>query len=533
MKIVDSDYLIIGSGLAGLVSALKLADTGKVLIVTKLKMKESNTANAQGGIACVITPEDSFDKHIADTLDAGDGLCDESVVEKIVTSGPERIKELEDYGIRFEQREYPFTGEYDLGKEGGHSKRRVLHSGDITGQEMEDELIFNVLHNKNIQVIENAMAIDLITTGWLGKSGINRCIGAYILDRVNGTIFAARASNVIMASGGCGKVYLYTSNPDVATGDGIAIAWRAGVPIRNMEFIQFHPTCLYHPKAKSFLISEAVRGEGGYLVDFNGRRFMEDYDDRKELAPRDIVARAIDREMKATGAKSVFLDITHKPSGFVLKRFPNIYANCLKFGIDMEKDLIPVVPAAHYCCGGIKADIDGTTELPGFYACGEVASTGLHGANRLASNSLLEAVVCAHFMTEKLKSETMADDYNKFNIPDWEYGDAVTSDEEVVVEHNWNELRTSMWDYVGIVRTNNRLQRALRRITNLEHEIREYYLDYLVTADTLELRNIVAVANIIVRSAMKRKESRGLHYTLDYPDKYKHLEDTIICDKNF
>jgi len=533
MKIIDSDYLIIGSGLAGLVSALKLADKGKVLVVTKLKMNESNTANAQGGIACVINPEDSFDKHIADTLDAGAGLCDESVVEKIVTSGPERIKELEDYGIRFAQREHPFAGEYDLGKEGGHSKRRVLHSGDITGQEIQEELIANVLKNKNIQVIENAMAIDLITTGWLGVSGTNRCVGAYVLDRVKGTIFAVRAPNVVIASGGCGKVYLYTSNPDVATGDGIAIAWRAGVPIRNMEFVQFHPTCLFHPDAKSFLISEAVRGEGGLLVDAKGRRFMEDYDDRKELSPRDIVARAIDREMKVTGAQSVFLDMTHKPSGFVLKRFPNIYATCMKFGIDMEKDLIPVVPAAHYCCGGIKADVDGSTDLPGLYACGEVASTGLHGANRLASNSLLEAVVCAHLMTEKLKSEPMADDYKKFKIPDWEYGDAVTSDEKIVVEHNWNEVRTSMWDYVGIVRTNNRLERALRRITNLEHEIREYYLDYLITADTLELRNIVAVANIIVRSAMKRKESRGLHYTLDYPDKHEHLEDTIICDKDF
>ena len=533
MKTIDSDYLIIGSGLAGLVSALKLADKGKVLIVTKLTMSDSNTANAQGGIACVITPEDSFDKHIEDTLDAGAGLCDENVVERIITSGPERIKELEDYGIRFAQREDPFKGEYDLGKEGGHSKRRVLHSGDITGMEMQDELIANVLNNPNIKVLENSMAIDLITTGWLGEAGDNRCVGAYILNRMSGEIFAARSPNVVIASGGCGKVYLYTSNPDVATGDGIAIAWRAGVPIRNMEFVQFHPTCLYHPDAKSFLISEAVRGEGGILVDENGERFMKRYDDRKDLSPRDIVARAIDREMKITGAQSVYLDMTHKPNSFVLKRFPNIYANCMKFGIDMEKDLIPVVPAAHYCCGGIKVDIDGTTELTGLYACGEVASTGLHGANRLASNSLLEAVVCAHFMTDKIKSAPMAKDYKKLSIPDWEYGDAVTSDEEIVIEHNWNEVRTSMWDYVGIVRSNNRLERALRRITNLEHEIREYYLDYLVTADTLELRNIVAVASIIIRSAMMRKESRGLHYTLDYPDKYDILRDTIICDKEF
>jgi L-aspartate oxidase len=375
------------------------------------------------------------------------------------------------------------------------------------------------------------MVIDLVTTGWLGLSGENRCVGAYLLDRISGEILAVRTRCLILATGGGGKVYLYTSNPDIATGDGMAIAWRAGVPIRNMEFIQFHPTCLYHPDAKSFLISEAVRGEGARLVDGAGKPFMQRYDERGELAPRDVVARAIDSEMKATGAGCVYLDISHKPAAFLRERFPNIHAACLRFGIDITRDLIPVVPAAHYFCGGIEAGVDGRTALPGLYACGEVACTGLHGANRLASNSLLEAVVCAREMAAGIAAAADAVPRDGVAIPDWQSGHAVHSDEAIVVEHNWNEVRTCMWDYVGIVRTDKRLERAARRIRNLRQEIRQYYLDYLVTADVLELRNIAAAGELIVRSAALRKESRGLHYTLDHPGLLPGpAQDTVIAD---
>jgi len=375
------------------------------------------------------------------------------------------------------------------------------------------------------------MVIDLVTTGWLGMNGDNRCVGAYVLDRVSGDILAVRAPVTVLATGGGGKVYLYTSNPDIATGDGVALAWRAGVPIKNMEFIQFHPTCLYHPEAKSFLISEAVRGEGGLLVDSAGKRFMDRYDERAELAPRDIVARAIDREMKISGAECAYLDIRHKPEEFLRERFPNIFATCLDYGVNMANDLVPVVPAAHYFCGGIEAGVNGVTALPGLYACGEVACTGLHGANRLASNSLLEAVVCASEMAAAIVKEPAVPCSN-VQVPDWEYGDAVPSDEEIVVEHNWNEVRTCMWDYVGIVRTDKRLDRAMRRIRNLRREIRQYYLDYLVIPDILELRNIAAVAELIVRSAQMRKESRGLHYTLDHPEPSagKPAQNTVIAD---
>ncbi|MFZ4395955.1 MAG: L-aspartate oxidase [Kiritimatiellia bacterium] len=527
MRIETCDFLVAGSGIAGLMSALHLAPHGRVLLATKKESADSNTNHAQGGIACVMEPGDSFEMHVADTLDAGAGLCDEAVVRRIVSHAPARIAELEKLGVHFAARPDGQPG-YDLGREGGHSQRRVLHSGDITGQQIESALLQAVQSHPNIRLVEHALLIDLITTHWLRRPGDNRCVGAYLLDRRTGEIFAARAAWTILATGGCGKVYLYTSNPDIATGDGVAVAWRAGAAVANMEFIQFHPTCLYHPKAKNFLISEAVRGEGAELVDRDGKPFMASYDARGSLAPRDIVARAIDSEMKRHAAPYCCLDIRHKPKTFLQTRFPNIYATCLKFGIDMATDLIPVVPAAHYCCGGVQAGVDGVTTLPGLLAVGEVACTGLHGANRLASNSLLEALVCAHAMAERLVGRPRPPVVDQAKIPDWEYGDAVASDEQVVVSHNWNEVRTNMWDYVGIVRTDKRLERALRRIRMLREEIRQYYFDYLVTADMLELRNIADASELIVRSAMRRHESRGLHYTLDFPGKLPQARDTIL-----
>ena len=537
VKTLDTDYFVIGSGIAGLMSALGLARHGRVLVVTKKDRAESNTNHAQGGIACVVASDDDLESHVTDTLGAGAGLCDEQVVRRIVAAAPARVAELAGLGVEF-ARDESGSG-YDLGREGGHSHRRVLHAGDVTGREIEGALLRKAHREPNISVMEHCMVIDLVTTGWLGDAGAggeggdgNRCVGAYVLEGNTGEIMAVRAPYVIMASGGGGKVYLYTSNPDIATGDGVAAAWRAGVPIKNMEFIQFHPTCLYHPEAKSFLISEAVRGEGAELVDADGNKFMDRYDSRGALAPRDIVARAIDNEMKAAGAPCVYLDIRHRSEDFLKRRFPTIYDRCMKFGFDMARDTVPVVPAAHYFCGGISAGIDGETALPGLFACGEVACTGLHGANRLASNSLLEAVVCAHEMVEKMGAMPPPDSYARPRIPDWESGDAVPSDETIVVEHNWNEVRTCMWDYVGIVRTDKRLERAARRIANLRREIREYYLDYLVTPDILELRNIAAVGELIVRSALLRKESRGLHYTLDYPERDEEKRvDTVIADE--
>ena len=533
MKTLDCDYLIIGSGIAGLISALHLCRKGRVLIVTKKDRAESNTNYAQGGIACVMDSEDSFEAHIADTLDAGAGLCHEDVVRTIVSDGPDRIAELEQWGVAFAE-EQGGGHRYDLGKEGGHSQRRVLHAGDITGRQVEQALLRRVKASRNVRVLEHCQAIDLVTTGWMGMPGPNRSLGSYVLDQKSGAIFAVRAPFTILATGGGGKVYLYTSNPDIATGDGVAIAWRAGVPIMNMEFIQFHPTCLYHRQAKSFLISEAVRGEGAVLVDASGKPFMERYDARGSLAPRDIVARAIDCEIKGSGHPCVYLDIRQRSRRFLKARFPNIYDRCLSYGIDMAKDLIPVVPAAHYFCGGVEAGIDGATALPGLFACGEVACTGLHGANRLASNSLLEALVCSVRMSDTiLRAASAVKAPARPRIPAWESGDAVPSDEAIVVEHNWNEVRTCMWDYVGIVRSDKRLERAARRIHNLRQEIRQYYEDYLVTSDILELRNIAAVGELIIRSAMMRKESRGLHYTLDHPlrDDKHWRHDTVIVDK--
>lgn len=510
-------------------SALHLSDHGRVLVVTKKDPSESNTNYAQGGIAAVMTSEDSFQQHADDTLTAGGGLCHADVVQEIITDGPKAIADLLAMGLSFTERAQE-EGGYDLGREGGHTKRRILHAGDITGREMERVLLERAQATPSLDLIPGCMVIDLITTGWLGAQGENRSVGAYVQMRETGEIAAIRAPYVILATGGGGKVYLYTSNPDVATGDGIAIAWRAGIPIVNMEFIQFHPTCLYHPEAKSFLISEAVRGEGGKLVNAAGEAFMKRYDPRGSLAPRDVVARAIDSEMKATGDACVYLDITNKSRAFLEERFPNITAACRRFGFNMATAPVPVVPAAHYFCGGVQADVDGTTALPGVYVVGETACTGLHGANRLASNSLLEAVVCARRMTDRLLAQKPPDEHAVVDIPDWEYGEAVPSDEAIVVEHNWNEVRTCMWDYVGIVRTDRRLERASHRIRNLRREIREYYLDYLVTHDILELRNIAAVAELIVRSAQQRRESRGLHYTLDYPNTAATPTDTLIAD---
>jgi len=530
MRTETCDYLVVGSGIAGLMSALHLAAHGRVLLVTKKESAESNTNYAQGGIACVIEAGDSFEQHVADTLDAGAGLCEEAVVRRIVRDAPARIAELEALGVAFSTRQNGTPG-YDLGREGGHSQRRILHAGDITGQRVEAALLHAVQNHRNIRVLEQTLVIDLITTRWLHRPGANRCVGAYVLNRSSGEIFAVRAPATVLATGGCGKVYLYTCNPDIATGDGVALAWRAGTEVANMEFIQFHPTCLYHPKARRFLISEAVRGEGAELVDAAGRPFMQAYDPRGSLAPRDIVARAIDAEMKRHAAPYCCLDIRHKSRAFLQKRFPNIYAACLRYGIDMARDLIPVVPAAHYCCGGVRASVEGVTSLPGLLAVGEVACTGLHGANRLASNSLLEAVVCAHAMAERLVDQPVPAALDRVQIPDWESGTAVPSDEQVVVTHNWNEVRTCMWDYVGIVRTEKRLERARRRIRMLRREIQQYYFDYLVTADTLELRNLTDVAELIVRSAMRRRESRGLHYTLDFPGKQPRPRDTVLPGK--
>ena len=512
------DYLVLGSGIAGLSFALKVAPRGRVAIVTKKDRAESNTNYAQGGIAAVTSKEDSFDLHVRDTLAAGAGLCKENVVRTIVQEGPARIAELIELGMKFSERDAPSEDggkELDLGREGGHSKRRILHAKDVTGREIEHALLAAAAQQPNIQIFENHLAIDLITSQKLGYVGENRCLGAYVFDKKSGRVWTFTAPVTLLATGGCGKVYLYTTNPDIATGDGEAMAYRAGAAVADMEFVQFHPTCLYHPQAKSFLISEAVRGEGGVLKSLEGVEFMDACHPLKSLAPRDVVARAIDSEMKKSGAEHVWLDITHKPARFIIERFPNIYQTCLRYGIDITKEPIPVVPAAHYQCGGVVTNVDGETDIAGLYAVGEAACTGLHGANRLASNSLLEALVCAHHAAEKAAGGAPG---AAFKIPLWQSGKAHNPDEMVVVSHNWDEIRRLMWDYVGIVRTNKRLARAQKRLANLQQEIHEYYWDFIVTSDLLELRNIATVAELIVRCAQMRPESRGLHYNLDYPD---------------
>ena len=541
MKIVDSDYFVVGSGMAGLMSALHLSAYGSVTLVTKGRLKDCNTNFAQGGICCVMDPADTFDKHARDTMIAGAWLGKSQVVHEICEHAPEGIRDLVDCGVKFAKHK---DGSWDLTREGGHSSRRILHAGDITGEKCEAAMIRKV-RKSSVDIREDTIVIDLVMTRRIGLKGENRCIGAYVLDKASGEIYAIRSPNTILAAGGCGKVYLYTCNPDTATGDGIALAWRAGAKIENMEFIQFHPTCLYHPQAKRFLISEAVRGEGAELVNKHGRPFMQKYDPRGSLAPRDIVARSIDSEMKRTGDDCMFLDIRKKGRAYLINRFPNIYHKCMEFGIDMARDLIPIVPAAHYTCGGIQATTDGRTSIKGLSAIGECASTGLHGANRLASNSLMEALVCARLTAARLGPHP--EKWGAGNppslklwrtsgergteppqIPDWKIGNAVPPDEAVLVSHMWDEIRRLMWDYVGIVRTNKRLARAARRIKTLRREIREYYFRYLVTPDTLELRNLAVCAELIVKCALKRHESRGLHYTLDYPRQSKRVRQTVI-----
>lgn len=526
----EYDFVVIGSGIAGLTFALKAAEHGSVAVITKRKSADTNTAWAQGGVACVTSDEDSFELHVRDTLDAGAGLCDEAVVRQIVSEGPARIRELVEFGLHFDEREVEGHRELDLGREGGHSKRRVLHVRDVTGKEIEQVLLGKLGQQSHVDLMENHMAVDLITAGKLGFAAEDRCLGAYVLDEVSEHVDTIRSDHVVLATGGCGKVYLYTTNPDIATGDGVAMAWRAGATIANMEFIQFHPTCLFHPKAKSFLISEAVRGEGGVLRNNRGEDFMKRYDMRGSLAPRDIVARAIDAEIKKSGAACVFLDITNQSPEFLRGRFPKIYETCLRFGIDISKQPIPVVPAAHYQCGGIKTNLDGATNLPGLYAIGEVGCTGLHGANRLASNSLLEGLVVAHRAAELAVRCRSSQSSRAVSVPEWKSGDVQDVDELVVIYHNWDEIRRLMWDYVGIVRSNKRLQRAAARLRNLQREIHEFYWNFKISVDLLELRNLATVAALIVDSALMRKESRGLHFTLDHPqrDDAQFQRDTLI-----
>ena len=526
----EFDFLVIGSGLAGLTFALKVAPHGRVAVVTKDRLPESATEYAQGGIASVWSPEDSFADHARDTIIAGAGLCHEDVVELVVREGPERVQELIRLGTRFDTKN-DSDQDYDLGQEGGHSHRRILHASDATGHEIMRALLAAVREEENITIFERHLAIDLLVDAKFDpRVQQPQCWGAYVLDIATGDIVRFQARATLLATGGAGKVYLYTSNPDVATGDGIAMAYRAGVPIANMEFFQFHPTCLYHPRAKSFLISEALRGEGAILRTPDGTPFMKRYDRRAELAPRDIVARAIDNEMKVHGYECVYLDITHRDPAFVRERFPLIYERCLQFGIDITKEWIPVVPAAHYCCGGAITDQNGATPLRRLFAAGETAMTGLHGANRLASNSLLEALVFGHRAALAAADAVSRDREKLAELPEWNPGQAVNSDEMVVVTQNWDEVRRTMWNYVGIVRSNRRLARAYKRIRLLQEEIEQYYWDFLVTADLIELRNIALVAELIIQSAILRKESRGLHYNIDYPstDDAHWKKDTIL-----
>jgi len=521
------DTLIIGSGLAGLTLAIKLAEQQKVGLITKKSLHDSASSVAQGGIAAVLSEDDSLEAHIKDTLNAGAGLCNEATTRFVVENGKAAIDWLINQGVPFTRDSSSSMG-YHLTREGGHSRRRIIHVADATGHAVQDTLASRVLNHPNINVLENHMSVDLITGRKLGRQD-DRCEGVYALDNVTGKVVTIGAQNTILATGGSCKVYLYTTNPDTATGDGIAMAWRAGCRIANMEFIQFHPTCLYHPHAKSFLISEAVRGEGGILKLPDGTRFMPRHDPRAELAPRDIVARAIDFEMKKHGLDCVYLDISHQSVEFLEEHFPNIYSRCLSLGINISKEPIPVVPAAHYTCGGIVTDLDARTDVENLYAVGEAAYSGLHGANRLASNSLLECLVFADAAVRHILGQPCRDIPG---LPAWDESRVTDADEQIVISHNWAELRHFMWDYVGIVRTNKRLQRAQHRIQLLQDEIDEYYANFHISSDLLELRNLVLNAELIVQSALQRHESRGLHFSKDYPEMNPDPQPTILSTLN-
>ncbi|KYS75339.1 L-aspartate oxidase [Escherichia coli] len=526
------DVLIIGSGAAGLSLALRLADQHQVIVLSKGPVTEGSTFYAQGGIAAVFDETDSIDSHVEDTLIAGAGICDRHAVEFVASNARSCVQWLIDQGVLFDTHVQPNGEEsYHLTREGGHSHRRILHAADATGREVQSTLVSKAQNHPNIRVLERSNAVDLIVSDKIGLPGTRRVVGAWVWNRNKETVETCHAKAVVLATGGASKVYQYTTNPDISSGDGIAMAWRAGCRVANLEFNQFHPTALYHPQARNFLLTEALRGEGAYLKRPDGTRFMPDFDERGELAPRDIVARAIDHEMKRLGADCMFLDISHKPADFIRQHFPMIYEKLLGLGIDLTQEPVPIVPAAHYTCGGVMVDDHGRTDVEGLYAIGEVSYTGLHGANRMASNSLLECLVYGWSAAEDI-TRRMPDAHGVSTLPPWDESRVENPDERVVIQHNWHELRLFMWDYVGIVRTTKRLERALRRITMLQQEIDEYYARFRVSNNLLELRNLVQVAELIVRCAMMRKESRGLHFTLDYPELLTHSGPSILSPGN-